>query len=175
MKILVTGGAGYVGSVLVRQLLARGHRVHVLDNLMFGGNTLLPLFINPNFSFAKVDICDRAAVEAEMDGVDAVVHLAALVGYPLCKKMPNRAVEVNVEGTKNVIAAMPSDARLVYASTAVTTRSRGCAPRTRRSTAEPLRTGQDGGGGTCLAVAPIALRFATVYGLSPRPVGSDDQ
>ena len=172
MKILVTGGAGYVGSVLVRQLLARGHRVHVLDNLMFGGNTLLPLFINPNFSFAKVDICDRAAVEAEMDGVDAVVHLAALVGYPLCKKMPNRAVEVNVEGTKNVIAAMPSDARLVYASTGsnygevegVCTEDTPLNPLSLygrvKTEAEEL----------CLARGTsIALRFATAYGLSPRP------
>ena len=172
MKILVTGGAGYVGSVLVRQLLARGHRVHVLDNLMFGGNTLLPLFINPNFSFAKVDICDRSAVEAEMDGVDAVVHLAALVGYPLCKKMPNRAVEVNVEGTKNVIAAMPSDARLVYASTGsnygevegVCTEDTPLNPLSLygrvKTEAEEL----------CLARGTsIALRFATAYGLSPRP------
>lgn len=172
MKILVTGGAGYVGSVLVRQLLARGHRVHVLDNLMFGGNTLLPLFINPNFSFANVDICDRAAVEAEMDGVDAVVHLAALVGYPLCKKMPNRAVEVNVEGTKNVIAAMPSDARLVYASTGsnygevegVCTEDTPLNPLSLygrvKTEAEEL----------CLARGTsIALRFATAYGLSPRP------
>ena len=61
MKVLVTGGAGYVGSVVVRQLLANGHRVHVVDNLMFGGQTMLPLFINPNFSFSKVDICDRDA------------------------------------------------------------------------------------------------------------------
>ena len=172
MKSLVTGGAGYVGSVLVRQLLARGHRVHVLDNLMFGGNTLLPLFIDPNFSFAKVDICDRAAVEAEMDGVDAVVHLAALVGYPLCKKMPNRAVEVNVEGTKNVIAAMPSDARLVYASTGsnygevegVCTEDTPLNPLSLygrvKTEAEEL----------CLARGTsIALRFATAYGLSPRP------
>jgi len=172
MKVLVTGGAGYVGSVLVRQLLARGHRVHVVDNLMFGGNTLLPLFINPNFSFARVDICDREALAHEMEGVEAVVHLAALVGYPLCKKMPGRAVEVNVEGTKNVIATMPTSAHLIYASTGsnygevegVCTEDTPLNPLSLygrvKTEAEQL----------CLERGQsTALRFATAYGLSPRP------
>ncbi len=172
MKVLVTGGAGYVGSVLVRQLLARGHRVHVVDNLMFGGNTLLPLFIDSNFSFARVDICDREALAKEMEGVDAVVHLAALVGYPLCKKMPGRAVEVNVEGTKNVIATMPTDSHLIYASTGsnygevegVCTEDTPLNPLSLygrvKTEAEAL----------CLERGKsIALRFATAYGLSPRP------
>ncbi len=107
-----------------------------------------------------------------MDGVDAVVHLAALVGYPLCKKMPHRAVQVNVEGTKNVIASMPSDAGLVYASTGsnygevegVCTEDTPLNPLSLygrvKTEAEEL----------CLARGnSIALRFATAYGLSPRP------
>ena len=172
MKVLVTGGAGYVGSVVVRQLLANGHRVHVVDNLMFGGQTMLPLFINPNFSFSQADICDRDALAAEMDGVDAVVHLAALVGYPLCKKMPERAVEVNVDGTRNVIETMPHDARLIYASTGsnygevtgVCTEDTPLNPLSLygrvKTEAEELCLGRDNS---------IALRFATAYGLSPRP------
>ena len=125
-----------------------------------------------NFSFAKVDICDRAAVEAEMDGVDAVVHLAALVGYPLCKKMPNRAVEVNVEGTKNVIALLPSDARLVYASTGSNYGERGGVHRGHAAqSAEPLRTGQDGGGGTLPGARHLHARCASrpPTGSRPRP------
>ena len=172
MKVLVTGGAGYVGSVLVRQLLAQGHRVHVVDNLMFGGNTLLPLFIDPNFSFARVDICDREGLAAEMEGVDAVIHLAALVGYPLCKKMPARAIEVNVEGTKNVISTMPADAHLIYASTGsnygevegVCTEDSPLNPLSLygrvKTEAEQLCLERD---------RSTALRFATAYGLSPRP------
>ena len=103
MKVLVTGGAGYVGSVVVRQLLAGGHQVHVVDNLMFGGETMLPLFINPNFGFSKVDICDRASLQAEMDGVDAVVHLAgeSIVGrWSEAKK--NKILNSRVELTQHI-------------------------------------------------------------------------
>jgi len=172
MKVLVTGGAGYVGSVVVRQLLANGHRVHVVDNLMFGGQTMLPLFINPNFSFSMVDICDRSALASEMEGVDAVVHLAALVGYPLCKKMPERAVEVNVGGTRNVIETMPSDARLIYASTGsnygeVTGVCTEDTPLNPLSLYGRVKTEAEE---LCLSRSnSIALRFATAYGLSPRP------
>mgnify|MGYP001165520801 CR=1 FL=1 len=172
MKVLVTGGAGYVGSVVVRQLLAGGHQVHVVDNLMFGGETMLPLFINPNFAFSKVDICDKASLQAEMDGVDAVVHLAALVGYPLCKKMPDRAVEVNVNGTRNVIETMPQDARLIYASTGsnygeVTGVCTEDTPLNPLSLYGRVKTEAEE---LCMARSnAIALRFATAYGLSPRP------
>ena len=172
MKVLVTGGAGYVGSVVVRQLLAGGHQVHVVDNLMFGGETMLPLFINHNFGFSKVDICDRASLQAEMDGVDAVVHLAALVGYPLCKKMPDRAVEVNVNGTRNVIETMPQDARLIYASTGsnygeVTGVCTEDTPLNPLSLYGRVKTEAEE---LCMSRSnSIALRFATAYGLSPRP------
>ncbi len=117
MRIVVTGGAGFIGSMLVPRLLQRGWQVHVVDSLMFGGQAMLPYFIHPNFSFAEVDITDRAALAPELKGADAVIHLAALVGYPLCKKMPRRAVEVNVDGTRNVLDLMPADAKLVYGST----------------------------------------------------------
>ena len=117
MQIVITGGAGFIGSTLAPRLLAMGHKVHVVDNLMYGGQAILPLFINPNFSFSEVDVTDAAALAPELKDADVVVHLAALVGYPLCKKMPRRAVEVNVEGTRNVLNLTPSSARLIYAST----------------------------------------------------------
>jgi nucleoside-diphosphate-sugar epimerase len=117
LKIVVTGGAGFVGSTLVPRLLAAGHRVHVIDNLMFGGQALLPHFLDSRFSFAEVDVRDRAALRPQLADADAVVHLAALVGYPLCKKLPREAVEVNVHGTENVLELMPASARLLYGST----------------------------------------------------------
>ena len=113
-RIVVTGGAGYVGSMLIPRLLAAGHRVHCVDNLMFGANAILPLFIDEGFTFAEADVRDRDAMARELEGADVVIHLAALVGYPLCKKMPREAVEVNVDGTRNVLDLMPADARLLY-------------------------------------------------------------
>ena len=112
MKIVVTGGAGFIGSMLVPMLLKAGHHVHVIDNLMFGGQALLPLFINPNFSFAEVDVTNREALAPQLQDADAIIHLAALVGYPLCKKMPMQARVVNVDGARNVIELAPPGTRL---------------------------------------------------------------
>jgi len=161
-----------VGSVLVRQLLADGHEVHVLDNLTFGGHSMMPLFIDPMFSFANVDVRDRAALSKELQGADAVIHLAALVGYPLCKKMPDQAQEINVGGTTNVIECMPDDARLIYASTGSNYGEvEGIC--TENTPLNPLSLyGQTKTDAEVLCLArgnSIGLRFATAYGLSPRP------
>ncbi len=171
MRVVVTGGAGYIGSMLVPRLLAMGWHVHVVDNLMFGGQALLPYFINERFSFAEVDITDRAALAPELAGADAVIHLAALVGYPLCKKMPRRAVEVNVDGTRNVLDLMPADAKLLYGSTGsnygevvgICTEDTPLNPLSlygeTKTTAEQMCHDR----GNC-----VSMRFATAFGIAPR-------
>src|SRR3954454_1266960 len=103
MRILVTGGAGYVGSTLVPMLLEQGHRVRVLDSLKFGGHGLLPCCQNRHFELIKGDVCDEKAMAQALDGVEAVVHLAAIVGYPACKKEPHVANATNVEGTRTLL------------------------------------------------------------------------
>ena len=116
-KILVTGGAGYIGSVLVPELLKNGYKVRVLDSLVFGQTSLLPYFIDENFEFIKGDIRDADAVKNAVEGVDTIIHLAAIVGAPACKKNPQLAEEVNFVGSTNINNARNNSQKLFYAST----------------------------------------------------------
>jgi len=99
-KVLVTGGAGYIGSVLVRLLLEKGYFVRVLDNLSFGGESIVDLLNKENFDFVKGDIRNRKDIEKSMIGVENVIHLAAIVGDPACASNPEVAKEVNLVGAK---------------------------------------------------------------------------
>jgi nucleoside-diphosphate-sugar epimerase len=117
MRILVTGGAGYVGSSLVPLLLEQGHRVRVFDSLRFGGHGLLPCCQNRFFELQKGDVTDAEAVKKALDGVEAIVHLAAIVGYPACKKEPQVAQATNVEGTRTLLRHRKRDQKFVFAST----------------------------------------------------------
>jgi nucleoside-diphosphate-sugar epimerase len=117
MRILVTGGAGYVGSTLVPMLLEHGHKVRVLDILKFGGHGLLPCTSNRSFEFTRGDAGDPATLKTALDGVDAIVHLAAIVGYPACKKEPQLATAVNVDATRTLLECRKPDQRVLYAST----------------------------------------------------------
>jgi nucleoside-diphosphate-sugar epimerase len=107
MVVLVTGGAGYLGSKVTGRLLSKGHKVLVLDNLLFGGESLLHFIGHPNIALVKEDIRDEAAVDLIMQGhkPDAVVHLAAIVGDPACAKDLKLAHDVNVNGSRVLFEA----------------------------------------------------------------------
>jgi len=102
--ILIVGGAGYIGSVLVRVLLEQGYRVRVLDALLYDNHSAIAdLLNNPSFSFIHGDLCDEATVREALRDVTDVVLLAALVGDPVCKKYPDLAQQINDIGTIHLI------------------------------------------------------------------------
>lgn len=119
MKVLVTGGAGYVGSMVVPMLLQKGHKVRAVDWLAHGGDPLLPVWSDPNFEFVKGDLRDSNIVAKAVDGVDAVVHLAAIVGDPACAREPALAKSVNLDASLAVLKAAQEKGvkRFVFAST----------------------------------------------------------
>ncbi len=119
MKVLVTGGAGYIGSVLVRQLLNKNFQVRAFDSLKFGGDALYDVMQHPNFEFMKGDVRNAADVDKALEGIDAVAHLAAIVGDPACKKFSDEAKETNWEGSVNLFekAEKAGVKRFVFAST----------------------------------------------------------
>lgn len=115
-KVLVTGGAGYIGCVLVPALLEAGHEVRVLDSLRKGGLGMLPSLSNPNLELVRGDIRDPEAVRGALRDVDIVIHLAAIVGYPACAKDPWLARTTNVDGTVNLIRCSSSHQVIIYPS-----------------------------------------------------------
>ena len=181
VKVLVTGGAGYIGSTLVAELLSSGFQVSVLDDLWFGGESLLPFFNFGPFHLIKRDLCADGGLVGVMDGVDRVIHLAAIVGFPACNKAGRAAVwQINVDGTQRVYraAAAAGVNRLVFASSyssygeskdakPVTEESPLCPKSTYAESkieAERFLLSQTDPSST----APICLRLATVFGISPR-------
>lgn len=119
-RIVVVGGAGYVGSVLVRNLLTGPNHVVVLDNLLYdNGSSVTGLLELPNFSCIHGDFCDEATLNEALKGATDVVLLASLVGDPLCEKYPEMAKLVNLDGTVRLIDGLSGRGirRLVFLST----------------------------------------------------------
>jgi len=171
VKILVTGGAGYVGSVLIPYLLANNYEVTIYDNLMFGGDQLIPYFRNPNFHFVLGDVRDKAFLAEQMRGKDVIIHLAAIVGYPACRKDPALAEAVNVTGTQNVIAGLAGHQQIIYASTGsnygsvdtICTEDTPLNPLSLYGTTKTLAEQM-----TLQCANSVVFRFATAFGVSPR-------
>jgi nucleoside-diphosphate-sugar epimerase len=181
MRILVTGGAGYVGSSLVPALIGGGHHVRVLDRLDHGGAPLLSVWSSSNFEFLRGDIRDCELVGQAVAGMDAVVHLAAIVGDPACARQPDLARSVNLDASIRLIEASREAGvrRFVFASTCsnygkMTDISKLADEETQlrpvslyaevKVAVERALLDSHPATGWC----PTPLRFATVFGVSPR-------
>ena len=118
-KILVTGGAGYVGSATVRHLLSLDYEVFVIDNLLQGSDGVNCFIGYPTYKFIKGDISDQKLLEEIIKKVDFVVHLAAIVGEGACKKEPDLTRKTNIDATKTLINLCSKNKiqRLIFFST----------------------------------------------------------
>ena len=104
-KVLVIGGAGYIGSVLVRRLISSGFKVKVMDILLYGDESIKELYNSKDFEFMRGDCRNMQDVICALDGVDAVVHLGEIVGDPACSLNPDFTIEVNFMATKTLAEA----------------------------------------------------------------------
>lgn len=171
-KVLVTGGAGYVGSVLIPELLHKGYHVKVLDNLMYNSMSLLPYFVYDNFDFIKGDIRDEKAVQKALQDVDVVVHLAAIVGAPACHRDQRLAEEVNFAGTLNLDKYRSRSQGIIFASTGSNYGAVENGVCTEQTPLNPLSvygvTKTNAEQHLLNSGNTVAYRFATAFGLSPR-------
>ena len=118
-SVLVTGGAGYVGSILTNKLVKQNYNVKVVDSLVYGDLGISSLINDKKIEFFNFDIRDSSKISSILKNVDCVIHLAAIVGEPLCKKIPEAAKQINEIATKNLVNLCKSNnvKRFIFAST----------------------------------------------------------
>jgi len=177
-NILVTGGAGYVGSRVTAHLVATGYAVTVFDKLVYGAEALLPFQACKRFKLLRGDVRDAAALAAALTGIDTIVHFAAVVGEQACATDSEESWSINVDGSKSVLAAAHTRkiARLIFVSTC--SNYGVAAPGELATEDSPLRPLSDYARAKVecekllLAAAPppdvTVLRFGTICGLSGR-------
>ncbi|XP_076449559.1 GDP-D-glycero-alpha-D-manno-heptose dehydrogenase-like [Babylonia areolata] len=168
--ILVTGGAGYIGSTLIPMLLAEGYEVTCFDRFLWGMGPLLPVAGNPRMHIINGNILDKEEVKKVVTGKDVVIHLAAIVGYPACEKDQKMAQDVNVEGTRILVDLKTPDMTLIYASTGSCYGAVDgvCTEETSISPLSLYGSTKADGEKLVLTKGGTALRLATVFGVSPR-------
>jgi len=173
MNILVTGGAGYIGSILVPQLLNAGHKVVVVDNFMYDQQSLLDVCGNSSLEIRRGDVRSQALMQEVLRGVDVVIPLAAYVGAPLCSRDPFGARSVNHDAIEMMLGLISKD-QLVIMPTTNSAYGSGDANNfcTEESPLNPISQYALDKGEVAKKLmqhpSTISLRLATVFGASPR-------
>jgi nucleoside-diphosphate-sugar epimerase len=169
MKVLVTGGAGYKGVKLTQRLLELGHDVTILDNFMYGFDSVLHLMSYKRLSVIHRDI--RIEDYGYIKSADAIFHLAAISGYPACEANPHSAKLINVDATREIVRRLSKDQLFVYASTTSFYGKSGAVCH-EETPVEPLSvyaiTKHQAERVVMERENSISLRFATVFGPSPK-------
>jgi nucleoside-diphosphate-sugar epimerase len=176
-SILVTGGAGYIGSVLTHKLVKSGYNVRIIDSLIYGKDGISDLVSNNSIELVQKDIRDEKALSKVIENIDCVIHLAAIVGDPLCKKIPVAAKQINEDATKKLIDISKKQGikRFIFASTCSNygsassvvdenspVESLSLYSKTKVNSENFILNAKDS------RFEPCILRFATAHGISPR-------
>ena len=171
MKILITGGAGYLGSVLTEVLLNKGYQVTVIDNLIYKQTSIAPFSYHPNFDFILGDVTNESLLKSLVEKHDVIIPLAAIVGMPACKAQPELTVKVNYEQVRNItkwitnnqILLVPNTNSQYGSSTEIITEESPFKPLSlyAETKCNAEKAVLESGNG-------IALRLATVFGMSYR-------
>jgi nucleoside-diphosphate-sugar epimerase len=172
-KVLITGGAGYIGSTLTSELLQKGYHVTVLDSLIFNQSSLLDCCVNQHFNFVKGDICDLDLVNSLLPKFDVIIPLAAIVGAPACQRNPALTRLVNYDAHMNIVNNVSSDQKVLFPTTnsgyGIGEKDIFCTEKTSlmpiseygRMKVEIEKAFLDKGNA-------VTFRLATVFGMSPR-------
>ena len=173
MRILVTGGAGYLGSVLVPVLLADGHEVTVVDSFMYAQNSLLDCCHQPGLTVIRGDARDRRVLAPQVATADALIPLACLTGAPLCDKDPLEAKSVNLDAVRLLLELRSREQRVIFPTTnsgyGIGQEGLHC---TEDAPLKPIsvygRLKVEAEQAVLQAGNSITLRLATAFGISPR-------
>ncbi len=173
MRVLVTGGAGYIGSVLVARLLERGYDVTVVDNFMYGQTSLLDCCHSENLSIIRGDVRNKPLISKCLSNADAILPLAAIVGAPACDNNPSAAQTINYDAVRMLLDLRERDQMIIFPTTnsgyGVGTKGIYC---TEETPLNPIslygRLKVEMEKELLKAGGCITLRLATVFGLSPR-------
>ena len=173
MRILVTGAAGYIGSILVPRLLEEGYEVLAIDNFMYRQTTLLDCCSQRNFSMVRGDARDPAVLERCVPQADAIIPLACLTGAPLCSRDPVGAKTIIVDAIREILRLRKPSQPLIYPTTnsgyGIGEKGKFC---TEESPLRPVslygRLKADIEAEILAAGSAITFRLATVFGVSPR-------
>ncbi len=173
-KILVTGGAGYLGSVMVPLFLHSGHSVTVLDNFMYSQTGLAGVCHHPRFDVIEGDARIKETLKPLIKNADMVVPLAALVGAPICDKHPKDATSTNLEAVKMLVGLLSKDQRVLLPNTnsgyGIGEGDKMC---TEETPLNPISLyGRDKVAAETAVLEhenALSFRLATVFGMSPRP------
>lgn len=177
-KVLVAGGAGYIGSLVIAKLLSRGCSVRVLDNLIYGSEAIAPLLLHPGLEFIRGDCRNIQDVVGAMRGVRDVIHLAAIVGDPACAQDDENAFQINFAATRMMLEVAKGNGiqRFIFASScSVYGESDDLMDEKSETVPISLYAETKLQSESVLLEAtskdfhPTILRFATVFGLAPRP------